>query len=244
MCIFGYEFGLQGNERLIPYQLTQFYLVMISVVMSWLITSLFPDFTIWALLVCLGLYDLFAVLTPCGPLNLLLKVVSNRNSPPDGAQANGEQAERREGQVSENNVAESKANEEEGEAEKLLTNGEEVGLAEAEALRMEQEERRRRIAEIEAEDYAESSNLKLGLGDFVFYSVLTAKSAEFGFLAFISVACCVLWGLCATLVLLSVYQKALPALPISIALGVTTYIVTFNFISPLADELSLQMVSF
>lgn len=89
IAIFSFEVGFQGSERLIPYNITQLYLVIISVVMAWLVTSVFPTFTVWALLVCLALYDLCAVLTPCGPLNLLIKVVAKRT---EEAQ---EEAERR-----------------------------------------------------------------------------------------------------------------------------------------------------
>jgi len=61
-------------------------------------------------------------------------------------------------------------------------------------------------------------------GDFIFYSVLVAKSAEYSFPCFISSFLVILAGLGGTLVLLAVYKHALPALPISIFLAVGFYI--------------------
>ncbi|KAG7391874.1 Presenilin-2 [Phytophthora pseudosyringae] len=65
--------------------------------------------------------------------------------------------------------------------------------------------------------------IKLGLGDFVFYSVLVSRAAKYDFSAMIGCLVSVLMGLGGTLFLLGVYQKALPALPISILLAVMMY---------------------
>jgi presenilin 1 len=45
----------------------------------------------------------------------------------------------------------------------------------------------------------------------------------------------VLAGLCATLALLPILQRVLPALPISIAVGMFFYFTTEIFLSPLVD---------
>ena len=111
-------------------------------------------------------------------------------------------------------------------------------------------------------------SIKLGLGDFVFYSVLVSRAAKYGFAAF---AACflvilgvsrddrgnvwpshfvtypvtrhnalrsyisILQGLGMTLVLLAVFRKALPALPISILLGVFFYLCTRFLITPFIE---------
>ena len=61
-------------------------------------------------------------------------------------------------------------------------------------------------------------------GDFIFYSVLVAKSAQYSFTCFIASYLVILAGLGGTLVLLAVYKHALPALPISIFLAVAFYV--------------------
>ena len=76
------------------------------------------------------------------------------------------------------------------------------------------------------------NNIKLGLGDFIFYSVLVSKAAENSFAAFIACFISILMGLGGTLVLLAVYHKALPALPISIFLAVVFFVLTIYCMSP------------
>ncbi|KAL3796858.1 hypothetical protein HJC23_008811 [Cyclotella cryptica] len=84
-----------------------------------------------------------------------------------------------------------------------------------------------------------SNTIKLGLGDFIFYSVLVAKSAQYSFTCFVSSFLVVLAGLGSTLVLLAVYKHALPALPISIFLAVFFYVFTRFIIQPWVEALML-----
>jgi presenilin 1 len=69
-------------------------------------------------------------------------------------------------------------------------------------------------------------------GDFIFYSILVSKAALYSFTTFAACMLVILAGLGATLVLLAVYGKALPALPISIFLGVSFYLLTRLFLEP------------
>eukprot|EP01041_Mallomonas_annulata_P010489 gene10489-21882_t len=82
--------------------------------------------------------------------------------------------------------------------------------------------------EEEIQDYS----IKLGLGDFVFYSVLVSRAAKYGFATCVACFLVIVGGLGLTLVLLAVFRKALPALPISILLGVFFYICTRFIIIP------------
>lgn len=85
------------------------------------------------------------------------------------------------------------------------------------------------------EDEPQDYSIKLGLGDFVFYSVLVSRAAKYGFATFAACFLVILGGLGLTLVLLAVFRKALPALPISILLGVFFYICTRFVIIPFVE---------
>jgi presenilin 1 len=66
----------------------------------------------------------------------------------------------------------------------------------------------------------------------VFYSVLLGRAALFDMLTVFSCFTAILTGLFGTLILLAVFQKALPALPFSIALGMMFFFLTRFFLLP------------
>ena len=51
-----------------------------SVIIAWNLSK-FDEYTCWALLVALALYDLWAVLSPCGPLKQLVGLMQERQEP-------------------------------------------------------------------------------------------------------------------------------------------------------------------
>ena len=63
----------------VPTVVTQGYLVLVSVAITWQL-SYFPTWTAWLLLVALAIYDLCAVLLPCGPLRLLIELAQKRSA--------------------------------------------------------------------------------------------------------------------------------------------------------------------
>ncbi|CAM9874153.1 unnamed protein product, partial [Phaeothamnion confervicola] len=88
------------------------------------------------------------------------------------------------------------------------------------------------------EDDGGDRSIKLGLGDFIFYSVLVSKAALYGFATSAVCFVVILFGLSVTLGLLGLYRAALPALPISISLGVVFYLATRFSIQPYVEHLA------
>ena len=84
--------------------------------------------------------------------------------------------------------------------------------------------------------------IKLGLGDFIFYSVLVGRAAMYDMLTALVSYVAIMAGLGTTLLLLALYRKALPALPISIALGVLFYVLARLLLEPFVLNLSTSLV--
>ncbi|KAL4571771.1 hypothetical protein LXL04_018536 [Taraxacum kok-saghyz] len=81
-------------------------------------------------------------------------------------------------------------------------------------------------------DEETTRGIKLGLGDFVFYSVLVGRAAMYDLMTVYACYLAIISGLGCTLILLSVFRQALPALPISIALGIMFYFLTRVLMEP------------
>jgi presenilin 1 len=326
----------------IPKAVTQGYLIATSVILAWHL-SYFDDWTTWTLLFMLAIYDLCAVLTPCGPLKALVNLMSQDDAPempgllfeadlPPEAKRPKSSVTRSNPNVATDEAAAvaqaqpaaaetpaiatpreikvplaiarvyklpvisvpresvrvlypSSSDDSNVSTSPLLTEngGSEVNLPDSptpQQLRtmvtvrlpatggsLEQLRQRGRkiylerdrlgvprrvlwvdrrgkvFAEMKGDDVdgvPERNSIRLGLGDFIFYSVLVAKAAQYSFSTFAACTLVILSGLGGTLVLLSLYGHALPALPISIFLGVIFYLTTRFLVEPWIEAILMQ----
>lgn len=92
----------------------------------------------------------------------------------------------------------------------------------------------------------EEDGVNIGLGDFIFYSLLiglTAKGRNLSdFYATIATFNAILLGLILTLFILAITRRPLPALPISISLGIFVSVLTIYFVPKFMNELSSQQI--
>lgn len=89
-----------------------------------------------------------------------------------------------------------------------------------------------------------SGAIKLGLGDFIFYSVLVGRAAMYDFMTVYACYLAIIGGLGITLMLLAFYQKALPALPVSVMLGVLFYLLTRLLLENFVVQCSVNLLMF
>jgi len=335
-----YNFAIVGTISIfsqlgVPMYVTQAYLVATSVILAWQLSH-FDEWTSWCLLVMLALYDLCAVLTPCGPLKALVSLMQQEGSPDmpgllyeaelpaeisrpvnrSSSSSPPSNANYDESVRSVDDQPPSNANYTQPSSSSSTPNTTMLPLAIARIYRLPiipatasasttapllqntdhiqtsnnytpaqllskvqavlpnsgaridtvtnnadgkpryvvrdrhgnikrtllLDNNGRVFEEVDDDDdsstsFKEKSTIKLGLGDFIFYSVLVSKAAMYSFTTFMACMLVILAGLGMTLVLLSVYHKALPALPISIFLGVTFYLVTRLVIEPWIEDI-------
>ncbi|KAK2716954.1 presenilin-1-like [Artemia franciscana] len=266
LAIFMWNFGVTGLICIHwkgPLLLQQAYLIFISALMALVFIKYLPEFTAWVVLGVISLWDLAAVLPKYGPLRCLVNLAQERNEPlfpgliyssamaykvvmtADGTEVpNGNTAQRRNA----------------GEGSERNSTGD--GGFTAEWQNESENRGRRRVREVAENDAIsspagrpipdnrplpaeeeEERGVKLGLGDFIFYSVLVGKASSYGDWN-TTIACfvAILIGLSLTLLLLAILGKALPALPISITFGLIFYFSTSLVVQPFSDLLASEQV--
>ncbi|XP_006650281.2 presenilin-like protein At2g29900 [Oryza brachyantha] len=292
----------------VPIALHQAALVAIAVLTAFWFTLL-PEWTTWALLVAMAVYDLAAVLLPGGPLRVLLELAIERNEeipalvyearPVDprhgqnwrlwrdrqsggeldanstvevigemlgtnlGANSAGNlgiSATRSDEQV---NLAADARNLRPGETSVANLSSDSssssapvevlpalpetrVSVAEMRVPLIQPQPVRSRDEDDDEDGIGLSSSgaIKLGLGDFIFYSVLVGRAAMYDYMTVYACYLAIIAGLGITLLLLAFYRKALPALPVSIALGVVFYVLTRTLLEAFLMQCSTNLLMF
>ncbi|XP_038206765.1 presenilin-1 isoform X2 [Zerene cesonia] len=254
-----------------PLRLQQAYLIFIAALMALVFIKYLPEWTTWAVLAVISIWDLVAVLTPKGPLRILVETAQERNEPifpaliysstvmyclvaagaAEGGGAGGARAERAAGDRSRRLVRRASEGAVVGLSSREEGDGE-GGFDEAWRARAGRQLRvdstpptytTRLDRPPHHHELDDEKGVKLGLGDFIFYSVLVGKASSYGDWN-TTLACfiAILIGLCLTLLLLAIFKKALPALPISITFGLIFYFATRGVVKPFADALAAEQV--
>lgn len=168
--------------------ITQGYLVWIGVLVAYFFTLL-PEWTTWVLLVALALYDIAAVLLPVGPLRLLVEMAISRDEDIPALVYEARPVIRNDSRSVQRRVwreqrsSQNNANRNEVRVvESAEVEEEHVGSSERAEISVPLIDRRPEQAEnsetfLEGIGLGSSGAIKLGLGDFIFYSVLVGRAA-------------------------------------------------------------------
>lgn len=239
-----------------PLILQQIFLIFSCVQMALIFIKYLPEWTTWVLLAFISIWDLIAVLCPFGPLRILVETAKSRNDtlfPSMVYSSTLIYMMARRGDTdhpSNQNLTSTQNQNDEDEASlnprdtARNRNNENVRQRHSAQNSRNHTTNRQTIQEIEQLQQEEEENgVKLGLGDFIFYSILVGKASILGdWNTVIACFVAILIGLCLTLVLLAVFHKPLPALPISLFFGLIFYFLTNLVVRPFYDNLTFKQV--
>ncbi|CAO0791969.1 unnamed protein product [Mucor circinelloides] len=244
-----------------PLWVQQVYLVLVSAATSISMLRM-PPWTTWTVLIAVAIYDLFAVLCPAGPLRLLITMAEERqeNIPALVYSAGMASFDTEDDFIGGYRTQESNRASKNHKKWLPFTNANKgyrpihnneldenatlsIALSTLEQSRDVERRNSNEAGQDEDEEEDELNAIKLGLGDFIFYSVLVGKAAKTDSVTLCLCIIAILTGLSLTILILTLNRKALPALPISILLGCITYATAYYMTSPMIFTLSLQNIS-
>lgn len=253
-----------------PVKINQMYMIAVSVLMAVLFTRL-PEWTTWTILAAIAIYDLFAVLCPRGPLRLLVETAQERNenipallyntiitlmAAPTSTGTGRRRRIQDEDDGDNDDQGPLRHNDEEEddglvaapshspwshEEEELQPLDRQTGGSRT-ALITEVDESPSEVHQDPYGEEEERSGVKLGLGDFIFYSVLVGRAALFDMLTVFTSFIGIITGLFGTILLLALWKKALPALPLSILFGVIFFFASRFLLLPFVNALTINTI--
>ncbi|KMZ00789.1 presenilin homolog isoform X3 [Drosophila simulans] len=282
-----WNFGVVGMMSIHwqgPLRLQQGYLIFVAALMALVFIKYLPEWTAWAVLAAISIWDLIAVLSPRGPLRILVETAQERNEQifpaliysstvvyalvntvtPQQSQATASSSPSSSNSTTTTRATQNSLASPEAAAASGQRTAEAAGFTQEWSANLSERVARRQI-EVQSTqsgnaqrsneyrtvtapdqnhpDGQEERGIKLGLGDFIFYSVLVGKASSYGDWT-TTIACfvAILIGLCLTLLLLAIWRKALPALPISITFGLIFCFATSAVVKPFMEDLSAKQV--
>lgn len=212
-----------------PKKITQVLHIYLSIIMAWYLNNLTSFWFGWLMLIILCVWDLCAVLPKYGPLNMIIRTLEKRGQSIPSALIYSVYF-----QWTLNNKNTSKNDEESSMNE---------DVKHIEQLNLNYSNNNEAVDQNLEVNLKEENSPKLGLGDFVFYSYLIAKSCtQYNPTTVLSCFMGILIGLGNTILLASYLRKPLPALPISIFTAILVFFSNEFTTVPLMNRLNLQQI--
>ncbi|KAL3986430.1 Presenilin family protein [Acanthocheilonema viteae] len=247
-----------------PLYMHQFYVICNCSLVSVFYLRMFPTHTAWFVLVCIIIWDAFAVLAPVGPLRrinekaheysdqvlrfLMFTAEDRNNEPHEGTTVNK--------CIVESKQQKPKASREKSSITKLDPEAEEECIQRRKAPCSKNDVEAEIVGKISAnfgtdekqkndetnftvyDALNDGSSVRLGMGDFVFYSLLVGKAAatRSGMCVAGSVIG-ILVGLVITLTILSSDDETTPALPVSISIALILHFGIQLFVEPFYHQI-------
>ncbi|CAF3385130.1 unnamed protein product [Rotaria socialis] len=215
------------------------------IIMILYVLQIAPEWIAWALLPLLALWDMIAVLLPFGPLYLLISLFQKRKLQVPSTMIYTTGLWFQNQNRNENNLIKNK----QFLLPKQWSSVNFLFLSNNTCNYLyKQKQNSNRIVNTNARSEKQISKKRptrksmLGLGDFIFYSILLAKTvftSECNLFAIIIVYLCIIMGMLLTTIILIISHRPLPALPISLLIGLAIFFYYNHIGDQFADALRL-----